>query len=443
MELGEELRDYEQEIKFKLGYAGSGKSTHLASKLADDSNYMVLTPTHKAKEVLNNKGMINVFTIYSVLKLVPNIDDNFRGKMRTKLLRIGELDMSTVKKIYIDEFSMIPKHVFDILLEILPATAEVIVYGDPYQLPPVNGEAINPEDYIYTDSGIELFTNQYRSKAPNVVETFMRYVHYLKDSSCNDLKLYTNRGSDLVRMGNNWVSEFNPDTDKILAYTNKKVSELNIIVSEHLGLPLDTFNLDEELQLGSTYCKFDSIGHTDFNDNLFPSLLKGSNLVEDFEKKLKQVNTNIEKFRTDLSMYKKCVINFNDEFYNIYYDDNYHETDKNLKLDVEFIQNKLINHHNLDKSIKLAKWCKENRNEKFVSDRGRAWGKYLGFKNHVFRLDRKFASTVHKVQGSEFSNVFLAHDDIKTSVRNGNYTQFATLMYVALSRAIDRLIIIN
>jgi len=62
--MNELVDNYSQNIHFTLGYAGTGKSTKLAEEATDKS--IVLTPTHKAKNVLEYKGVQNVFTIHSV-----------------------------------------------------------------------------------------------------------------------------------------------------------------------------------------------------------------------------------------------------------------------------------------------------------------------------------------------------------------------------------------
>jgi len=49
---------------------------------------------------------------------------------------------------------------------------------------------------------------------------------------------------------------------------------------------------------------------------------------------------------------------------------------------------------------------------------------------------------VHKAQGQEFSRVFIAQDDIKGIIRGKYYLKYARLMYVALSRAIHKVVIV-
>ena len=176
----EECSAYEQEIKFVLGFAGSGKSTKLANMA--DENTLILTPTHKAASVLQRKGLGNVFTIHSVLKLVPTLNVNYNPSKRQKmqkLKRIGDVDLSSIKQVFIDEFGMLNTYILDLLLELLPAESKVIVFGDPYQLSTITGDSIEPLDYT---ENIEYLTIQHRADAPAVVETFMRFMHYIKDN---------------------------------------------------------------------------------------------------------------------------------------------------------------------------------------------------------------------------------------------------------------------
>ncbi len=170
---------YEQDIKFTVGFAGSGKSTELAKEANERT--LVLTPTHKARIVLEAKGVENVFTIHAVLKLVPTLNQNFRKGQKLKALkRVGGVELDEIDTVIIDEFSMINTTILELLLELLPDTADVHLFGDSSQLPPVDGEAIDPRDYA--DSGsIRRLTTQHRADNPNVVESFMRFHKYIEE----------------------------------------------------------------------------------------------------------------------------------------------------------------------------------------------------------------------------------------------------------------------
>jgi len=422
--------NYEQEIEFVVGIAGTGKSTRLAEIATDRS--IVLTPTHQAKRVLERKGVENVFTIHSVLKLVPTINQEARrGQKLQRLKRMGELDLASISTVIIDEFSMINMQILDMLLELLPSSSKVIIFGDDRQLPPVDGEPIEP-DY-YTDKITELKT-QHRAEAPKVVETFTRFANYIANQREMNLTVNLPKGT---------LKDFNPDTDRILAYTNAKVLELNDIASKHLGL-------SQELKAGDKVIVNDlpalvkGIGCNYHLLTIYPKCMSKGRLKEgdDLLDAVEETEAEIQKFNTDLSPYDYYTVEIEGVEYNLPANTNHYSYDKELEQEVKEVQFGLIEKYDLDKDTNLKSWCYSNRGYPEVKARGRAWSTYLAHKNLVWNIRRPFATTVHKSQGSEFSTVYIAQDDIKKAIRNGYYVQYARLMYVALSRAIHKVVIV-
>ena len=423
----EVVRAYEQPIKFVTGFAGSGKSTHLANNA--DKDTLVLTPTHKTAGVLQAKGMKHVYTIHSVLKLVPTLNKEFRkGQKMQKLKRIGDTDLKDIKHIIIDEFSMINTQIMDMLLEALPDNANVTVYGDPYQLPPVDGEPIDP--LAYTDD-IQELTTQHRSNAPKVVSTFMRFMYYIKDRSETDLTVNLKKGT---------LKTFDPKTDRILAYTNKRVLELNAQAAKMLGMP-------KNISYGETVFANDiEVTYTDgeYFERIYPTCISKGKFKEgsDLQEAIQRTQADLAKYNVSITSYPTCVIDIGEGRYTAYYDLDHYATAKKLKAEVEAAQFDLIDRHNIPRTQKLADWCRQNPRADGVRRRAKAWSAYLNHQNYVFSVRRPFATTVHKAQGSEFSKVFIDQTDMKVSIKKGYYEQYARLMYVALSRAINEVIII-
>ena len=426
--------NYEQPIKFIIGHAGTGKSTKLASRATDNS--IVLTPTHKAKEVLERKGVKNVFTIHSVLKLVPTLDMNFRkkGKLK-KLVRLGAVELDFVKEVIIDEYSMIPMSIMDLLLELLPAKTPVVVFGDSYQLPPVDGDPIDPEFYAHE---IEKLTKQYRSDAPEVVETFTRFVKFLETGDTSiDLRL-----NEKIKNGN--VKLFDPRTDRALAYTNEETININNRIAKALNLPRE-ISLGETVTInGLTGVLSDELPEGQPHSiTIYPAciakgrLLKGDKLQD----KIDKIEHDMNKFRQKIVDGVMHHINIEGVLYSFYGDVDHYANDKDYRGDVEDSQLTLIHTYNLDVDIDLKDYCRTNKCD-LTRARGKAWATYLSHQNLVFDLRRPFCTTIHKAQGSEFDTVYIAQDDIKKTIRGGNYEQYARLMYVALSRAINKVIII-
>ena len=427
--MSEIVSAYEQEIKFVLGFAGSGKSTRLAKDASEST--LILTPTHKAAKVLKNKGLNNVFTIHSTLKLVPTINDNLRkGQRLQKIKRMGDTDLSDITEVFIDEFSMISTYILDLLLEVLPDNATVTVFGDPYQLKTIDGDKIYPEDYT---ADIEHLTTQHRAEAPEVIETFMRFMNYLKNDSGNDLRLNKN-----IERGD--LSTFNPETDRILAYTNKEVKRLNSIVAENLNYTSE-YQIGEDLVANGIDCK---LSYNLYARTIYPKCMSKGKLKDgdELEECSDTVSADIEKFNTDLSQYATAFVEIEDSIYELYYDTEHYHNNKKLKDEATRAQFYVIDAHNLDKDVNIPKWCSQNKNAEGVKTRGQAWSRLLAHSNLVFSLQRPFATTVHKAQGSQFSTVFIAQGDIKKAIRGNNYRDYARLMYVALSRAINKVVIV-
>ena len=428
----EQISNYDQPIQFVIGFAGSGKSTELASRATKKT--LILTPTHKAKSVLQDKGLTNIFTIYSVLKLVPTLNKNYDPSKKQKMQRlsqIGDVSLKDITDVFIDEYSMINMSILDLLLNVLPSTCKVTIFGDAYQLPPVEGEPIEPE--LYTDDIVEL-TTQYRAEAPEVVDSFMRMMMYLKTGDHNiDLRLNAK-----IKGGS--LANFNPETDRALAFTNAKVADINAEIAYHLGLPKE-YAVGEQLTANSVFCSLSDGGD---DSPLFPNCIAKGKLMEG-EKLASTVSATLGdmyKYNTDISEYSTCNIEVDDEVFSIYYDINHYATQRELKEDIDEAQRKVYNANDIGEDEDLSKWCRLNRSAEGVRERGKAWSRFIAHSNLVFNLQRPFATTVHKAQGSEFSTVYIAQNDIKRSIRRGYYGMYARLMYVALSRAIKKVVIV-
>ncbi len=426
----EQVSNFEQDIKFIMGFAGSGKSTRLA-KLAD-SKTLVLTPTHKAAGVLKGKGVENVYTIHSVLKLAPTLNQNYKpGKHRMQSLKkVGDTDLKEITDVFIDEFSMINQEILDLLLEVLPDSCKVTIFGDPQQLPPVDGEPIEPE--VYT-TDIEYLTTQHRADAPAVVETFMRFVSFIDGSGEMNLKL-----NKAIQHGT--LDGFNPETDRALAFTNAKVSDMNSIIASNLGLDAD-YRAGEPLYANQVACTLsDELSF----QSLYPKCISKGKLMEpeDLRKQAQKVDNDIMKYGTDLSSYQSVTIEVDEASYNIVYSTNHYKEEQELKANIDKWQSYVYANNHLPEDEKLTTFCKNNRGAPGVKERGRAWSRYIAHTNLVFNLQRPFATTIHKAQGQEFGTVYIAQDDIKKSIYNGYYMNYARLMYVALSRAINKVVIV-
>lgn len=422
---------YEQDIEFTVGFAGSGKSTELAEE-AKANPSLVLTPTHKARNVLEAKGVENVFTIHAVLKLVPTLNQNFRKGQKLKALkRVGGVELDEIETVIIDEFSMINTTILELLLELLPDHCKVHLFGDPYQLPPVDGEAIYPLDYADYDKVHEL-TTQHRADNLNVVDSFMRFMQHIKDGSEKNLNL-----DNLPRITEEELAErFNPESERIIAYTNQRVIELNSLIEQP-----DLKKGDKILINGLEATVYSNTDSWEF-EYIYPAMISKGELKMN---KRTEIEDNLTKYNgwSYVTPYDSLTVSINGEFYNLRYDLEHYYNNNSYEQEVKEMQQLVIEKNGLADDVNLPKWCRTNQSSVGVKRRGQAWQEYISHTANIFDLRYPFATTVHKAQGQEFDTVYIDQQNMKRAVRNGHIEQYVRLMYVALSRAIKNVYIIE
>ena len=128
------------------GYAGTGKSTlvkFIVAALDIPEDYVCyIAYTGKAAKVLREKGCPNAMTAHRLLyQSFPKADGSFYHKIKRPL------DWP-YKLIVVDEISMLPKEIWDLLLS---HKIHVICLGDPFQLPPIgedNQVLYNPHIFL-------------------------------------------------------------------------------------------------------------------------------------------------------------------------------------------------------------------------------------------------------------------------------------------------------
>lgn len=119
------------------GYAGVGKSTLIHFIIAaldlDPRHIAYIAYTGKAAQVLRNKGCPNAMTAHRLLY-------NSRPREDGTFMHIPKDSLSPYKLIVVDEVSMLPKKMWELLLY---HGIHVIAIGDPGQLPPVASDNNN------------------------------------------------------------------------------------------------------------------------------------------------------------------------------------------------------------------------------------------------------------------------------------------------------------
>lgn len=235
-----------------FGYAGTGKSTLVnlvAEQLVSAGKRVAFTaPTNKAVGVLRRmaaeKGLIGVdfMTIHQLLGLAP-----VKQGQNKILKQVSPSFLHLYDTIFLDECSMVTTELWNIIQEriantlLLGSNRQLIVMGDPAQLPPVNGEiedkksqAFNvPEKAILTEvvrqgAGSPLL--EFVTACRTAVKSKKAFKPFSKFSFDKKNGAFLVREETLLKYAlKKFSSTFpqDPDCFRILCYTNERVAYWN------------------------------------------------------------------------------------------------------------------------------------------------------------------------------------------------------------------------
>ena len=205
------------------GYAGSGKSTLIkfiidALPVDPEKDVAYAAFTGKAATVLQQKGCQNATTAHKLLyraKPMPNGTYKFIPRI------IGEIEY---KVIVIDEVSMLPKPMWDLLMK---HNIYILATGDPGQLPPVN-----PEDDNHMLDNPHVFLDEIMRQAQDseIIRLSMHIREGLPLSTfgCEGRQVQIFNKGDVVSGMYDWA-------DQILCATNAQRTQINNFVRQQKG----------------------------------------------------------------------------------------------------------------------------------------------------------------------------------------------------------------
>ena len=205
------------------GFAGSGKSTLIkfivdALPIDPEKDVAYVAFTGKAATVLQQKGCQNATTAHKLLyraKPMPNGTYKFYPKIK------GEI---TYKVIVVDEVSMLPRPMWELLLT---HNTYILATGDPGQLPPVN-----PDDDNHVLDKPHVFLDEIMRQAQDSeiirLSMHIREGKPLSTFECAGEQVQIFDKSQIVSGMYDWA-------DQVLCATNIQRNKINNFVREQKG----------------------------------------------------------------------------------------------------------------------------------------------------------------------------------------------------------------
>jgi len=404
----EEFLGSSRKLHLLTGYAGTGKTTLLQAlikRLRDqgDRRSIVLTAhSNKATKVLNDMAErwnldVNCLTCCKLLGLKPEIDTT-TGKQIFKPDRQGESLFDRYRLVIVDEASMISEDMWQLLTNAvsdLQKQTQVLFVGDIAQLPPIGERESKVFSQIYDRSdltevvryggAIGVLAESIRSDlerqrlpqfATDANETMTEGVFILNGEAWNRC---------LLKAFSSEASQADPDYVRVLAYTNKRVDQLNRCIREALhGGDRPRFVEGDRLVANSPCLIDDHIALQNSNECKVLDAAEGQQ--GNWQVWFLSVLTDDQRYRTLTVLHEQSEFEF---------------------------------------KRKLQLYAEEKR-----------WREYWELKLLFHDLRYAYCLTIHKSQGSTFQNIFVDTPNIHV---NRNIYERNQLLYVAVTRAAQRL----
>jgi energy-coupling factor transporter ATP-binding protein EcfA2 len=407
------LHDFVQgteKLYLLTGYAGTGKTTLLQlfiSGLRDqgDDRKVVLTAfSNKATKVLATMAeqwrlQVDTMTCCTLLGLRPVIDED-TGNQQFQIDRKQDNQVDRYDLVVVDECSMVNEELWLLLVNAvsnLYGRTQILFVGDPAQLPPVN----EPESACFRQVPHRSALTEvvrYGGAIGVIAEDLRRnlerdrFPRFRSDTNAERTEgcfVLPRRAWEtlVLRAFTSEAYQANPDQVRALAYTNRRVTQLNQIIRQAIygatalrfvpGERLIAINscLDDESVLLPTSAECEVIEAYRGRDGEWPIWILS---VETEDQKIKTLRVLHESGQTEM----------------------------NLKLEL------------------LA--------------REKRWMEFWDLKQHFHDVDYAYSLTIHKSQGSTFQDVFV---DVPSMQANRNVIERNQLCYVAFTRAAKRLFI--
>jgi exodeoxyribonuclease-5 len=379
------------------GFGGTGKSTiirefikiarqqcptlKILCNIDDKTNIQLTSTTNKAAKVLADATGEEATTIHNLIGLIV-VNDFKTG--RTKLKKTDRTSVIKDSIIVIDEMSMCN---LDLLTTIREHTenCKILWVGDHYQLAPVFE---NECPVVKQVSNVATLSTIHRQGDNTGIITLANTFRETQDTKIftpiipDNITTFHCSGSRFKKeIIRAFTKEMNEDSARVLAWTNRRVHQYNDFIRESMGRT-KSFEIGEKVLTNKPITNRNKIVMRTDTTASIDDIYPG---VEEGIKGWKiYLSNNVEVFQPEDRI----------------------EVDNKIK--------------------QLAK--------------NKDWPNYFEAKEFFGDLRPIYASTCQKAQGSSYDEVFIDLDDIG---RNRKDTEIARLMYVAISRAREKVFMVG
>jgi ATP-dependent exoDNAse (exonuclease V) alpha subunit len=397
-----------EKLYLLTGYAGTGKTTLLQVFVqglrdrGDDRPIVLSAFSNKATKVLAAMAAqwrleIDAMTCCKLLGLRPVIDEE-SGKQVFAIDRQQASQIDRYRLVIVDECSMINQELWELLVNAvsnLYRGTQILFVGDPAQLPPVNEpESACFRQIVHKSQLTEVV--RYGGAIGVIAEDLRRNLDRDRlPQFTNDTNAAKTEGCFvlprpawhdlLLRAFTSPAYQRNPDQVRALAYTNRRVAELNQLIRRAIyGPNALRFVPDERLIAVNPCLEEEAIVLPTSGECEVLHIARGRE--GEWPLWILEVETDAGDFKTLRVLHESGQGEF--------------------KARLDFL-------------------AKEKR-----------WMEFWDLQQRFHQVDYAYSLTIHKSQGSTFQDVFV---DVPSMAANRNVIERNQLCYVAFTRAAKRL----